>query len=220
MLSRQRGARAARRGPGRFKFGYSDIAAACGRALDTVRSDLRLDARVEAVAVYVIRALAARAQKLTDAEAAQALRCDPATWAARAPKFDVYACAIDDCQALLLEPAVCGQHGGSRQPFAVLGRDHVQLRLNGEYVPLCRVVVGADVNSVEHIDGNSWNCALDNLKIDEPAKQRRRSWSFGYAELAALLDMSEEAVRQVVVRGVLDPSSLASICSLWALRDQ
>jgi len=217
MLARQRGARIARRGPGRFKFGYADIAAACGRALDTVRTDLRLDARVEAVAVYVIRALGQRAHKLTEAEAVAVFGCAPAAWAARTPRFDVYRCAIEECPALLLEPTVCGQHGGSRQPFAIIGRDHIQLRLAGEYLPLCRVVVGARADRVDHADSNSWNCAPDNLTAVGLRQGGRRTWSFGYPELAALLDMSEDAVRQAVTRGALNPGSLASVCSFWAL---
>ena len=216
MLTRQRSVRTVR-GPGRFKFGYAEIAVACGRALDTVRTDLRLDARIEAVAVYVIRALSQRAHKLSDAEAVAALRCTPAAWAARSPRFDVYRCAIDNCPTLLLEPTVCGQHGGTRQPFAVLGKDHIELRVNGKYVPFCRVIAGNTTDRVDHLDENSWNCASDNVVAVGAPRGGRRTWRYGYAELAALIGESEDAVRQAVARGTLDPASLASICSFWAL---
>lgn len=40
---------------------------------------------------------------------------------------------------------------------------------------------------------------------------RTRLWAYGYADLAMLLGVSEGAVRQLVRRGKLDPSSLASV---------
>lgn len=40
-------------------------------------------------------------------------------------------------------------------------------------------------------------------------------WAYGYADLAVLLDMSEEAIRQRVKRGDFDPGDLVSI---WEFR--
>lgn len=40
-----------------------------------------------------------------------------------------------------------------------------------------------------------------------------RLWAFSYADLAAFFGMKEDALRQAVKRGQVDPSSLASICA-------
>lgn len=212
MLARQPARRLSQRGPGRFRFGYREVAQACARALHTVRSDLRLDAPIEVVATYVAKAIGQRAVKLTDAEVAKALGCNLAAWQARQPRVEVYRCPFPDCMALLLEPGLCGDHGGSRRPFAALGTDHIFVRIGDGYQPLCHAVVGGE--RVEHIDGNSWNCAIDNLQTPHT----RRVWSYTYADLATLFGMSEDAVRQAASRKLLDPASLSSVCSLWALR--
>lgn len=42
-------------------------------------------------------------------------------------------------------------------------------------------------------------------------KARARLWAYGYADLALLFGMSENAVRQAVKRGAFDPASLESV---------
>lgn len=42
-------------------------------------------------------------------------------------------------------------------------------------------------------------------------KPRAKLWAYGYAELALLFGMTENAVRQAVNRGAFDPASLADV---------
>lgn len=51
-----------------------------------------------------------------------------------------------------------------------------------------------------------------------PRGGRPLLWAYGYADLAVLLGTTTAAVRQLVQRGELDPSSLESVCRCWARR--
>jgi len=48
-----------------------------------------------------------------------------------------------------------------------------------------------------------------------PKAGRPKLWAYGYADLAALFETTEAGIRQRVVRGTLDPSSLEDICRAW-----
>jgi hypothetical protein len=211
------------RGPGRFRFTYHDVSRVCGLALDTVRSDLRLSSDVETVATYVARAVAQRSVKLSDEAAAQTFGCRLADWRARWPRFDVYRCGSPNCESVLLEPGLCGGHGGSVRPFAAVQDDHLVLYLNRSYVPICHVVFGTGAKlGVRHIDGNTWNNHPENLEVVEnPTRaSRRRRWSYGYHELSDLFGLSEDGTRQAASRGLFNPASLDSVTSFWWLRQE
>jgi prophage antirepressor-like protein len=51
-----------------------------------------------------------------------------------------------------------------------------------------------------------------------PHKGRPRMWAFGYADLAELLGITEQSVRNMVAQGKLDPTSLEALCREWAKR--
>lgn len=211
------------RGPGRFRFGYAEIAQVCGLALTTVRSDLRLSSSVELVAQYIMRALGQRGvdQLLDDAAAAKLLNCSVEHWQQRWPRFDAYRCLAEGCATVLLEPGACPEHGGSPAPLGVIDGDHVFIRLGRGYTPICVLFSAVGKAGVKHLDGNLWNNRPSNLAPDGDGVAvgtSIRRWEYGYAELATLLGMSEEAVRQAVSRGMLNPASLDSICSYWSLR--
>jgi len=41
-------------------------------------------------------------------------------------------------------------------------------------------------------------------------------WAYGYADLAKLLGVTEQAIRQRVTRKQFDPGDLAAVCRAWA----
>jgi len=211
------------RGPRRF-FTFADIAIAADEALTTTRSNLRCTDDARTVAIYITNALVRRSRKLTDEELVAVLGQDtlPA-WQARWPRFDLYSCGMPSCTDVLLEPGLCGQHGGPSQPLVVLHDNHFALRVGREYIPICHLVLGATTRdfAARHRDGNSWNSRPDNLEPAEHAPRLNRAqWSYGYRELADLFGLSEDGTRQAVSRGSFNPRSLSSITSFWFLRNK
>lgn len=72
------------------------------------------------------------------------------------------------------------------------------------------------VESVTPAEGRCYNPPMSEAKravrtVRNPGKARRALWAYGYAEIAAFLDVSEAAVRVAVHRGHLDPRSLESL---------
>ena len=45
--------------------------------------------------------------------------------------------------------------------------------------------------------------------------KRDRLWAFGYADLAHLLGLTEETVRNLVCGNALDPGDLEAVCQAW-----
>lgn len=207
-----------------YQFTYADLAKATGRALATVRSALRIRRNnVHDVARFVIQSAIAESVRFSHHEIAELLGNDAAEiarWDVRWPKFDLYHCGVANCASILIEAGLCPQHGGAPQPLITVKDQHFLVYLSGEYVPICHLILGVATPSatVKHLDGNHWNSRLDNLEIISGMKSRRAQWSFGYRELAAVLDLSEDSVRQAVARGSFDPGSLSSLTSFWYLR--
>lgn len=212
------------RGPGQFRFTYTDIAQATQQALSTTRSTLRLNDSVRDVALHVARALAARSTLFTQKEVEAFLNhnhTEIERWEKRWPRFDLYHCGVEGCPAVLLELGLCEAHGGSPRPFAVVREHHCMIWIGRSYEPLCHVVLGAPRHvQVCHRDGNTWNNRHDNLEVEGwpvgVAPSRRKRWAYGYTELADLFGLTEDGVRQAVARKILDPASLESVCCFWA----
>lgn len=48
--------------------------------------------------------------------------------------------------------------------------------------------------------------------------ERLHLWAFGYADLSALLGLSEAHLRRMVSKGKLDPRDLRAVCEAWRVR--
>jgi len=212
------------RGPARL-FTFDDLAAAALEAPSTTRKKLRTTTDARTAARYIMDVLARSSARLSDEQAVQALGryATPETWRARWPRFDLYRCGFPDCvEVTLLEPGLCMKHGGPLRPFAKIEEDHFMIWTGHEYTPICRMIFGVvGSGAVEHVDKNSWNNHPDNLAVPADVRvrsARRNRWSYGYAELGKLFELSEDGTRQAVSRGLFDPASLDSVTSFWLLR--
>ena len=55
--------------------------------------------------------------------------------------------------------------------------------------------------------------------VSSRCEPRDRLWAFGYADLAHLLGVTEERVRNMVCDNELDPGHLEQVCRAWAKRN-
>lgn len=56
--------------------------------------------------------------------------------------------------------------------------------------------------------------------VSAHCQKRDRLWAFGYADLARLLGVTEERVRNMVCDNALDPGDLEQVCRAWQVRQR